>query len=145
MEQAIIHGKADLFEAFLRHTADLIEDLNPSICQVLKRMAQAHNIIHESREGEHRETWEQEIEANVDQHMVMWRQLKGDAGGHGDAGHRLVEFKEESDFRTRLVLDAAMTQVRAAFLALKQVRMPPCSVSSFFRHSKLRSSNSYIY
>ena len=129
MDQAIIHGKADLFEGFLRHTADLIEDLNPSISSMLKRMAQAHNIIHETKEGEHREQWEQDIEANVTEHMNLWRELHSHAegGGHGDAEHaHLKEFKEESEFRTKVVLDAAMTQVRAAFVALKQVRRPPC-------------------
>ena len=54
MEEAIIHGKADLFESFLRHTADLITDVNPAVCQVLKHMADAHNIIHEVKEGDHR-------------------------------------------------------------------------------------------
>ena len=121
MEEAIIHGKADLFENFLLHTADLIEDLNPSVSQVLKCMALAHNIIHETKEGDHREKWEQEIESKVDNHMDAWRKVHGHAQGHGDSEHaKLVEFKQESEYRTRVVLDAAMVQVQAAFVALKQ-------------------------
>jgi len=121
MEQAIIHGKADLFESFLRHTADLIEDVNPYVAEVLKHMAQAHNIIHETKEGEHRETWEQEVEAEVEDHMHAWREVHaggGDGHGHGE-DPALKEFKEESTFRTKVVLDYAMTHVKLAFVALK--------------------------
>lgn len=120
MEEAIIHGKADLFESFLNHTADLISDVSPVVSKVLKHMAQAHNIIHEVKEGDHRERWEQEVEEIVEEHMQTWCQVHKGGGGHGGEDHHLKEFKEETIFRTRVVLDLAMTEVKRAFVDIKQ-------------------------
>eukprot|EP01047_Picozoa_sp_COSAG01_P001301 COSAG01_NODE_28_length_36622_cov_14.695751_30_plen_963_part_00 len=122
MERAAVHGKADLFENFLQHTADLIAPLDRTVSKVLKCMAVAHNIIHETKEGEHREQWEQEIEAKIERHMMVWRRMHSaspTAGHGGDDEPHLGEIKEEAKYRTKLVLNRAMKQVSAAFLALK--------------------------
>ena len=119
MEEAIIHGKAVLFESFLRHTASMIADMNPAVSSVLKHMADAHNIIHEVRDGEHRETWEQDVEDTVNDHMEVWSQVHGGAGGHGGGDYELKKFKEETVFRSRVVLDLAMEKVKKAFFDLK--------------------------
>eukprot|EP01050_Picozoa_sp_SAG11_P016227 SAG11_NODE_2189_length_3707_cov_2.141075_4_plen_169_part_00 len=133
MEQAIILGKADLFEAFLHHTADLIEDLAPSVSEVLNNMAQAHNIIHETKEGIHREKWEQDVESNIAEHMTVWREVHQHGGGDhanaaASASAHLKEFKEENQFRTKVVLDYAMVHVKKAFLALRQQVSPTASL-----------------
>ena len=120
LEQAVVHGKADLFESFLLHTAKLIQPMDATTAEVLERMAHAHNIIHEVKEGDHREQWEQRVEEAVNKHMNAWRKVHGSDGGHG--GDSLAVLKEEYKCRAKVVLKYAMRHVRSAFVALKSAR-----------------------
>jgi hypothetical protein len=120
LEQAVVHGKAVLFESFLLHTAKLIQPMDATTAEVLERMAHAHNIIHEVKEGEHREQWEQWVENSVNKHMDAWRKVHGSDGGHG--GDNLAELKEEYRCRAKVVLNYAMKHVKSAFVALKTSR-----------------------
>ena len=119
LAQGVVHGKAWVFQSFVKMVGNLVEDLHHPTHVALDCMAPAHEIIHEMND-ESAELWVQNVDLEVDKQMKLWRGIVYALNPELTSGKSLAEYKQHHFARTHVVVELGCHKVKDAIFALRE-------------------------